>query len=198
MSKGHRNNKSAACETCGTVFFFYACPSAARRNCGRFCSTACCQNRTLTSFLDRFFNKIGRKTGTGCIPWTGTITRGYGVIGRGRSGEGMVRATHVAYELAYGPVPANLCVLHACDNPQCVNPGHLFIGTQADNMKDMYVKNRHALGADTGLAKVTPEIVIAIRRDVARGIPQQEIAKRLGITQSNVSCIALRKTWKHV
>lgn len=80
---------------------------------------------------------------TGCRLWLGGHTKaGYGRVGLGR--RGVSRYAHqAAYELAHGPIPPRLCVLHHCDQPCCIEPSHLFLGTQADNSRDMVAKGRN-------------------------------------------------------
>jgi hypothetical protein len=91
---------------------------------------------------DRFWQFVN-KTDT-CWLWTGSRSRGYGLIGAGASGK--TKSAHrVSYELANGPIPAGMWVLHKCDNPPCVNPAHLFLGDRADNMRDAFRKGRHPL-----------------------------------------------------
>jgi hypothetical protein len=92
---------------------------------------------------DRFWSKVDQSGGErACWPWTaGTVRHGYGRISvppRGHS----VRAHRLAYELTFGPVKDGWAVLHACDNPPCCNPFHLFLGSQADNVRDMHFKGR--------------------------------------------------------
>lgn len=153
---------------------------------------------TTTPYTERFFKYIGRKTPTGCIPWTGATTKGYGVIGRGRAGLGNIYATRVAYEIAYGTFSDQLNVCHHCDNPLCVNPSHLFLGTQAENMKDMTVKGRRAIGDMLPQTRLDEEKVALIKLNIIAGITHPEIANRYGISQSAVSLIALGKRWRHV
>ena len=92
----------------------------------------------------------------GCWEWVGSKRRyGYGqVYYKGKPG---VKAHKVAWELTYGPIPKGLCVLHKCDNPSCINPGHLLLGTQLDNIKDMTVKGRWNVNGPRGRTKRTAE-----------------------------------------
>lgn len=85
------------------------------------------------------------KQPSGCWEWQGARQRmGHGVIGRGRRGEGTVLVHRLSWEVHNGPVPVGMCVCHHCDNPPCVNPDHLFVGTRNDNNQDMMRKGRHA------------------------------------------------------
>lgn len=95
---------------------------------------------------ERFWAKVD--TSGDCWVWTANClkdkdgNRRYGLIGAGRRGEGMLYAHRVSWTLHKGAIPKNMKVLHKCDNPQCVNPDHLFIGTQLDNVRDMHEKGR--------------------------------------------------------
>ncbi len=93
-----------------------------------------------------FFKRPDRSGGRrACWPWrtaSGDAVTNYGMV----SVDGIAMGTHrIAWTLKNGPIPAGLYVLHKCDNPPCVNPAHLFLGTQKDNMKDMAAKGRHNL-----------------------------------------------------
>lgn len=93
----------------------------------------------------RFESKVDRSNADGCWIWTGAPDKdGYGFL-MVRPGDGkvsVVKAHRMAYEREYGPIPSGLCVLHRCDNPACVRPSHLFLGTQLDNLADMRAKGR--------------------------------------------------------
>jgi hypothetical protein len=93
------------------------------------------------SLKQRFWDKVGVANAQGCWPWIGAkMYYGYGKI---RNHYKTVGAHRVSYELNVGKIPDGYCVLHKCDNPECVNPDHLFLGTQADNLKDMFKKGRN-------------------------------------------------------
>ena len=93
--------------------------------------------------LGRHFDKLGPND---CWLWQSTTNaNGYGLIAVGRKGEGQLLAHRVAWELTYGNIPEGMLVCHHCDNPRCVRPEHLFLGTHADNTHDMMLKGRHGL-----------------------------------------------------
>ena len=134
----------------------------------------------------------------GCWRWKGQLDPyGYGHTKYQGHRQG---AHRVAWQLAYGPIPVGLYVLHHCDNPRCVRPEHLFIGTQAENIRDMIEKGRFAvtLGEQQGGAKLTARQVAEIRRLAQEGWTNRAIAPLFGVTQSNVSRVVRRNTWGHV
>lgn len=145
----------------------------------------------------RFWAKVERRDRKDCWLWTASTARGgYGQLGDPERGN--VKAHRLSWELHRGPVPDGLQVLHQCDQPRCVNPGHLFLGTNVDNHRDKMRKNRHAVGAAHGAAKLTEEDVIAIWRRAAAGERQKLLADEYGVSQPTVSDIVRRRTWRHV
>ena len=145
------------------------------------------------SFEDRF-NLQHTKTPT-CWPWTGhTKKNGYGVIKK----DGVSMFAHRAsWEFHKSPIPEGLCVLHKCDNPPCVKPDHLFLGTHADNTADMLSKGRDVppRGERSGTAKLTWVKVAEIRK-LKGSLTQKEVAKQFGVTPSTISYVQSGKTWK--
>lgn len=190
-----RHSITRNCVTCNREF--HPQPGNVRNGGGKYCSRACYFKGNTTPLLDRFFSYVGRKTEHGCILWTGGLSCGYANFSLSRCKS--VRASHVAYELAYGPLPAGLFALHTCDNPQCINPSHLFAGTNSDNSKDMAAKGRSTKGEKHGMAKLSNEQVLEIRRRYrVGGIFQRELAKEFGVTQTLIGMIVRRKVWSHV
>jgi hypothetical protein len=144
--------------------------------------------------IDRFWSKVNKTEG-GCWEWTAAKDgSGYGLF---RWQRRMVRVHRVSFELVHGPIPEDLHVCHRCDNRGCVNPDHLFLGTHRDNMTDMSQKGRARtpLGEDNLQAKLTRVTVREVRQ--AEG-SQRQIAKRFGISQSQVSRIRGRRFWQHI
>lgn len=144
--------------------------------------------------LKQRFEKSVSK-GDGCWLWTASTRNGYGRL---RVGERKATASRVSYELYIGPIPEQMVVCHRCDNPTCVNPAHLFLGSRADNMDDMIAKGRHiagkARGEENGRAKLSLEQVAAIRQDTRS---QSAIAAEYQVGQALISKIKLRKLWRH-
>lgn len=132
---------------------------------------------------------------TGCVEWLGYKNEdGYGVI---RVGRKMVRTHRAVWQAEYGLIPLGMNVLHRCDNPSCINLGHLFLGTQAENVADMISKKRNSpnIGETNGRVKLTEEQVLGIRRDSRF---QKQIAADYGVNQTLVSMIKRRVAWSHV
>jgi len=146
------------------------------------------------AFKQRFWSKVD-KSGD-CWEWTASrLPAGYG---RFAVNGQMTTAHRVSYELKYGPIPTGLHVLHKCDNPPCVTPDHLFLGTQQDNMRDKISKGRQPVGESVYQAKLTDGDIRIIRGLAEVGCKQSHIADFLGICRQIVSDIVLNKTWKHV
>lgn len=138
--------------------------------------------------LERLATIGWSETLAGCWEWKGDRDdAGYGCLRL--TNRTSVRTHRVAWESARGPVPDGLHVLHRCDNPQCVNPRHLFLGTHQDNDADRDRKGRTANGTRIGSSKLSDEQVGAIRLERAAGATQFAIARQFGISQSHVSRI---------
>ena len=131
-----------------------------------------------------------------CWVWIGDCHRdGYGRFRPGGSAPS-VQAHRFSYELFNGPIPDGMKVLHSCDYHPCVNPNHLFLGTQKDNMQDMIKKGRKFV--ESIPQKLSVEKVREIRSLIKQGITQKKIARNFGISQQTVSDIATRKIWKRL
>jgi hypothetical protein len=150
------------------------------------------------TLAERFWSKVDHSSGPdACWPWTGCCSeKGYGQIGAGGSARTALRAHRVAWELAAGePVPDGLCVLHNCDNPPCVNPDHLWLGTNDDNVRDRNEKGRRARGESLSHTKLNPEAVKVIR--FMRGRASCLLLGRLhAVHHTSISGIWLEKTWR--
>ena len=151
------------------------------------------------------FWKFVEKCQDGCWRWTGVKNSdGYGNI--------KINGKHVkAHRFSYGihhpitlPMTENhLCILHSCNNPACVNPEHLRLGTHQENMNDKMIQGRgrggNQKGEEIGNSKLTEKQVLEIRnRYDAGGITQQKLADDYGVTRSLIGFVINRKIWKHI
>jgi hypothetical protein len=144
----------------------------------------------------RFWSRV-RKTSK-CWIWTGTNLgekKKYGVM---RVGGKSMRAHRISWVIHFGSIPSGMCVCHKCDNPVCVRPDHLFLGTDLDNVKDRDTKGRTAKGERGGNAKLTERQVAKIRKRLAKGELHREIAKAFGVGRSLIGYIARNQLWKVV
>lgn len=178
-----------------------------------------------------FWSKVDNCSApNGCWLWVASTSKGYGDF---RVGGKTLKAHRVAWSMAHGQIPHDggthgICVCHNCDNPLCCNPAHLFLGTNADNMRDKKEKGRqahgHTHGSKTmperlargvkngafthperlargerqGLAKLTEDIVRAIRARRASGEMGTALAREFGVNKQVIWAVVQRKTWRHV
>lgn len=153
---------------------------------------------------DRFFKWIS-KLPNGCWRWMGSIKQRKNRPqsewhGQWRNEAGEIELCHrAAWRILVGVIPRDALVLHRCDNPRCCNPEHLFLGTQADNVSDMWDKGRArpgiSRGASHGMSKLTEALVREIRVSKESG---PAIARRLGVSTTQIYDIRNRRSWAHI
>lgn len=123
---------------------------------------------------------------------------GHGIISRGGRGGGFVSAPRVSWEIHNGAIPDGLIVMHTCDNPPCVNPDHLRLGTYAENSADMKNKRRQSYGTRRWNARLTDDKVREIRRRAAAGEDSYKLGPEYGVDPSHIRSIVRRRFWAHV
>jgi hypothetical protein len=147
---------------------------------------------------ERFYSRV-KKNGSDCWSWTGAKNRmGYGCV----YFDGSVGYAHrLSYQVNIGAIPEGMHVCHKCDNPGCVNPGHLFIGTAKDNQRDASRKGRkvgNPAGRPVGGSKLTFEQAIQIRAELEAGFSKKLIAKRYKVSTGTILNIQRGITFKEV
>lgn len=152
----------------------------------------------LTDELRAHFEaRVDRRGPDECWPWTGHIIRsGYGSINLKSVGGNFI-ASRLSYYIAHGELSTTALVCHRCDNPPCVNPAHLFVGTHADNVTDAQRKGRlpSRVGENGGRALITEADVREIRRSKETA---RVLAERYGMKVRGIYAVRHGRTWKHV
>lgn len=210
-----RRQSTKPCAVCGTYV-----SRVVRTYCSRRCRWAA-ERRPVEA---RFWDKVVKDGPVilpdlgPCWPWNGrpNTRNGYGYISLGSKSDGRIGAHQLSWQIHFGPIPDGLWVLHKCDNPPCVRPEHLFLGTVQDNVDDMWAKGRGhrparkvrppkltqkeavLRGEQHHKTTLTEDVVRYIRAAVASGVRQAEICKELGLSRGSVSLIVLRQRWAHV
>lgn len=147
--------------------------------------------------IERFWKHVDKSSS--CWVWkSGTVNGGYGAFSVGRS---MLRAHRVSYEIAHGPIPSGMLVCHSCDNPPCVNPAHLWLGTVGDNNRDALSKGRHKpnimCGEKHTEAKLREEDVILIRRWYAGSMYNMtDLGTLFNVSRTQIGRIVKGDAWR--
>lgn len=150
--------------------------------------------------IERFMNKVSKDKTTGCWIWTGWKKNGnlYGYFSLTHSKK--VRANRQSYEFFIGKIPDGEQVLHRCDNPQCVNPHHLFLGSHQDNMDDRKTKGRYLKGSKWCRSKLTEKNVLKIKQELINNVHGivAKLARKYNIGWTAIYDIKTGRTWSHV
>lgn len=146
--------------------------------------------------VERRLLSKAEKVKSGCWEWLGSERRRGRGYGQMKIAQKSYFAHRVSYEIFCGPIDDGKFVCHRCDNPKCVNPDHLFLGTHQDNVDDQVAKGRQVKGTVNGRAKLTEDDVLAIR--AAEGVLQKDLAAQFGISRQQVSNIRNGILWADI
>lgn len=148
---------------------------------------------TFRPWEDCFWEKVEK--GSGCWEWTGaTTSAGYGQLSVNYKDKG---AHRISWELANGPIPPGMFVCHCCDNPHCVNPDHLFLGTPKDNLADAAAKGRMSRGEQHYRTTLTEWQIREIRRLASeRNLSSSEISAELRVSYYAVYGVVTHNSWE--
>lgn len=186
-----KNQTSLICPQCSKTFQLKPSHAAGTHYCSKTCYL---EGRRSVSWQSRYQSRVDRRGPDECWPYIGTRDKsGYGRLPLNRKN---ILAHRIAYELAYGPIPDGLFVLHSCDNPCCQNPAHLHIGTHTDNMRERSERGRAPAGA-THHSYLHPEWVARGDRSASRlhpeSRPRGSLHWKAKLTEADV--IAIRKRY---
>ena len=150
----------------------------------------------------RFWSKVDKRSPSECWEWQGARQGNKWNYGRLTAGGRWFTAHRFSWEIANGPRPQGAVIRHTCDNPPCVNPAHLVIGTLADNTRDMHERGR---AGDTALrgtrnhaAKLTPDDVRHLRADRDKGMSWTALGAKYGVDRSTARSAALGHNWRNL
>lgn len=176
------------CKHCNKAFLAY--PYSIRNGNGKYCSHSCYSSSLVVPIADKFWKMV--EITPYCWIWKGSRHNKYGKVSGVGFNNGMEYSHRVSWKIHYGEINDNLSVLHKCDNTLCVNPEHLFLGTQSDNSKDMWTKGR------SKISKFSKSDIVTIRTLRKAGVPCKVVASIFGVHRTSITNITSGVTWSHV
>jgi len=217
VRKGNHTMVDVECFHCGLEFqrALTDYNTTKKRGGNQFCSIKCKSAYGLTKRAEKykttesdFWSSIDKSPGYGpqgeCWEWQGVITAsGYGSTSLGRDQntpgkKGPRQAHRVSYSLLVGEIPEDLLILHSCDNRKCVNPAHLRVGTQKDNMQDALGRGRFPIGEVSPSAILTNDQVKEIKLLLLLEYSQSYLAEIFGVESGTINSISVNKAWKSI
>jgi len=186
------SKETLECLTCGKRFTAWVCDHR------KFCSMRCRGCPTpIRPLAERFEHYVHPEPNSGCWLWLGANKGGKCPYGSIYDGSKVISAHRASWLIHIGPIQSGMSVLHRCDNPYCVNPGHLFLGTHADNMADMAKKKRSKppRGEAHANSVLSESDIRAIRLSNDTGV---SLARKFGVTDPLIGAIRRHKIWRHV
>ena len=196
----NNENVPRRCLNCGARLHKRLSAWALANKRGKYCCRTCFKTHRRPP---KFWEHVNKGAPDECWEWRGVCAGGYGSLSydiRDETGLAVRRVkvgTHrYSWEIHVGPIPDGLLVLHKCDNPVCVNPTHLFLGTLQDNMADRNAKGRQAHHERHPRARLTLEQVADIRAAFAAGRKKLQLARDYGVGRTTIQALLAGKTWK--
>jgi hypothetical protein len=193
MSDAKSSKVGHICKACGKPFM--VAERTSKEGKGVYCSKKC---RHHVDIAERFWRDVDKSSVDGCWPYTSRSHNGYGYV----TANGRTTSSHrMSWEIHFGPIPDGMYICHKCDNPPCVRPDHLFLGTPKDNMTDKHSKgrNHNQNGERNGSVKLSESDVAEIFRLYDAGFTQKEISQRIGKVSIPTVCNVLKnKIWGHL
>ena len=211
LSQKYESNRPrihSKCAECGNPFYAV---EKEFRNGRRFCSIKCSMVRRTKKAKESFWGRCARNTETNCWEWSGAVGRPPTLpYGRFKLNGKEDKAHRWSWRFTFGEIPKDLWVLHKCDNPKCISPFHLFLGTPADNVHDCMKKGRrrkvkgtrllNGTGEDHPNAKLTNETVKYIRENYRfgiRGFGTTNLGRKFGVSKQSVLAVVKNETWEN-
>lgn len=170
-------------------------PSYVKLGRGKYCSRECMSKREVYKREPKKIIFVENEKGCFICISHAKDWDGYPLLKR--KGK-MLRISRFIYQECYGEIPEKMVVRHKCDNPHCINPEHLEIGTYKQNSLDMTSRGRQAKGSRNGASKITEKDVLTIRKMRKEGKTLKEIASIFNLSMTSVFNICKRRNWKHV
>jgi hypothetical protein len=202
---GERRGRMKPCKKCGTPFYCSPFHDLPGTNEKKFCSMACIRayKGSPEAMAEIFWNNVTKAPMPACWEYTARNVEGYGIICQG---SGQTRKQYLAHRYAWliytGSLPPeDKAVCHHCDNPACVRPEHLFLGTWAENKADSMKKGRHSVGERLKVNKLTEADVLEILANPpteGKGGNVTEYAKRYGVNKGAIQNILRGRNWNHI